>query len=160
MGPHTRFNDLQQLIEAFYLSRLQGDLQLSDDQFAAVIPTVKNYLHVRQEDARQRHQVEMELNRLMNSGAPDDQIQAKLKEFDQVKVQSEKNLEAAQAEIDSKLNVRQQALFREYQLRTDQRISRMIQQIRQGQRMRRLPQGRRGMGRPLSPQPNNKEPNL
>lgn len=156
-GPNTSLqavprngNEVQQLIEAFYISRLQEELKLSDEQYAAVIPAVKNYLRTRQMGARQKHQVEIQLNRLLDSSAPDDQVQAKLKELDEVKRQNEQSLQGAMAAIDSKLDVRQQARFRQYQQHTDQRISHMIQQIHESRRMQRM-QG--GPPRPNPPGP-------
>jgi hypothetical protein len=134
-------NEVQQWIEAYYISRLQEELKLTDEQYAAVIPAVKNYLRVRQTGARQKHLVEHQLKQLLDSGAPDDQIQGKLKELDQVKLQNEQNLQSALSEIDSKLEVRQRARFRQYQQHTDQRINRMIQQIREGRRMGRMEGG-------------------
>ncbi|MGB7622267.1 MAG: hypothetical protein WBN92_07935 [Terriglobia bacterium] len=134
-------NEVQQWIEAFYISRLQEDLKLTDEQYAAVIPAVKNYLRVRQTGARQKRLLERQLNQLLDSGAPDDQVQGKLKELDQSKQQNEQNLHSALTDVDSKLDVRQRARFRQYQQHTDQRINRMIQQIREGRRMRRLEGG-------------------
>ncbi|MBZ5552496.1 MAG: hypothetical protein LAO21_07230 [Acidobacteriia bacterium] len=134
-------NEVQQLIEALYISRLQEELKLSDEQYAATIPVVKNYLRVRQAGARQKRLVERQLNQMLDSGAPDDEVQGKLKELDEVKKQNEQNLQSALSEVDSKLDVRQRARFRQYQQRTDQRISHMIQQIREGRRMQRMQGG-------------------
>ena len=142
-------NEVQQWIEAFYISRLQDELKLTDEQYAAVIPPVKNYLRVRQTGARQKRLIEQQLNQLLDSSAPDDQVQGKLKELDQAKRQNEQNLQSALSDIDSKLDVRQRARFRQYQQRTDQRINRMIQQIREGRRMQRMEGG---------PQPNAMRP--
>jgi hypothetical protein len=147
-------NDVQQLIEALYISRMQEELHLSNEQYAAVIPTVKNFLHVRQEGARRKHQGEVELNQLLGSGASDDQVQAKMKELDQVKKQNEQDLEEAHRQIDSKLDVRQQALFRQYQQKIDQHINRMIQQIREGRRMERMG----GQDRPMRMNPRGTSP--
>lgn len=131
-------NEVQQLIEALYISRLQEELKLTDEQYAATIPAVKNYLRVRQTGARQKRLVERQLNQMVDSGASDDQVQVKLKELDDVKKQNEQNLQSAMSEIDSKLDVRQRVRFRQYQQRTDQRINHMIQQIREGRRMQRM----------------------
>jgi hypothetical protein len=133
-------NEVQQLIEALYISRLQEDLKLNDEQYAAVIPAVKNFLRVRQTGAKHRHEVERELNRMLGEGASDDQLQAKLKELDQVKKQNENDLDAAHTEIDAKLDVKQRARFQQYQEHIDQHIQRMIQQIREGRRGHRMQQ--------------------
>ncbi len=151
-------NEVQQWIEAFYISRLQEDLKLTDEQYADVIPAVKNYLRVRQTGARQKRLLERQLNQLLDSGAPDEQVQGKLKELDQSKQQNEQNLHSALTDVDSKLDVRQQARFRQYQQHTDQRINRMIQQIREGRRMRRLegeppPNGKRANPEKRMPNP-------
>jgi hypothetical protein len=134
-------NEVQQLIEALYISRLQEELKLTDEQYAAAIPAVKNYLRVRQAGARQKRLVERQLNQMLDSTAPDDQVQGKLKELDEVKKQNEQSLQSALSEIDSRLDVRQRVRFRQYQQRTDQRISHMIQQIREGRRMQRMQEG-------------------
>jgi hypothetical protein len=139
--PSRNENDVQQLIEALYISRLQEELKLTDEQYAATIPAVKNYLRVRQAGARQRRLVERQLSQMLNSGTPDDQVQGKLKELDEVEKQNEQNLQSARSEIDSKLDVRQRVRFRLYQQRTDQRINHMIQQIREGRRMQRMQGG-------------------
>lgn len=139
-GPRGE-NEIQHLVEALYIVRLQEALKLSDDQYAAVIPAVKNYLRVRQGGARSKAQAERQLNQLLESNAPDDQVQLKTKELDLIKKQNEQDLEKAQAEIDSKLDVKQRARFRQYQQHIDQRISRMIQQIREGRRMQRMQEG-------------------
>ncbi|MBZ5536221.1 MAG: hypothetical protein LAO31_09720 [Acidobacteriia bacterium] len=134
-------SDVQQLIEALYISRLQEELRLTDEQYAATIPAVKNYLRVRQAGARQKRLVERQLNQMLDSGASDDQVQGKLKELDELKKQNEQNLQSAMSEIDSKLDIRQRVRFRLYQQRTDQRINHMIQQIREGRRMQRMQGG-------------------
>ncbi|MDD5543141.1 MAG: hypothetical protein PHX83_08190 [Acidobacteriia bacterium] len=157
MNPrHPQQKEMQELIEALYISRLQEDLKLSNEQFAAVIPAVKNFLQVRQEGARRKHQTEVELNQLLDSGAPDEQVQAKMKELDQVKKQNEQVLEEATKGIDSKLDVRQQARFRQYQQKTDQHINRMIQEVRQGRQMQRM-QGR-GQFQQNAPRPSGPPP--
>lgn len=138
-------HEVQQLIEALYISRLQEELKLSDEQYAAVIPAVKNYLRVRQMGAKRRHELQQEMNTMLDQGGPEEQIQTKLKEIDQVKRENEQALETARAAIDAKLDVRQRAQFQRYQQRTDQHIARMVQQIREGRKMERKMNGPRGM---------------
>jgi len=135
-GPHHE-NDVHQLIEAIYISRLQEDLKLTDEQYASLIPAVKNFLRVRHSGARLKNQRERELNLMLKEGAPSEQVQAKLNELEQLKKQIEKDVETAQNVVNAKLDVNQRALFHQYQQNVDQRINRMIQQIREGPRRQR-----------------------
>jgi small-conductance mechanosensitive channel len=160
-GPR-RENEVHQLIEALYISRLQEDLNLTDEQYASVIPAVKNFLRVRHSGARLKNQRERELSLMLNQGAPNEQVQAKLNELDQLKKQIEKDVETAQNAVNAKLDVNQRARFHQYQQKIDQRINRMIQQIREGRRMQRMqgnpPSADEKKGPPPSP-PKRQPPN-
>ncbi len=125
---------IQEMIEGFYVSRFQQELDLDDEQFAHVLPMLRNSLRERNELGQRRARALNQLRRALQSNAPDDEITRRIAEVDA----SDLALREAQANllrsVDPDLSSGQRARLRFVQPNLEERIRNMIERSRAGAR--------------------------
>jgi hypothetical protein len=127
--------DLEGLMEAYVISKLQESLELSDQQFAQMVVAQKRISGHRREHRNKRQKMLQQLRRALNDpGTEDDQIADMLNQLKQAQVDIEAQQRADYQEIDKILGVRQQARYRILELEIQRRFQQMARQVRDRQR--------------------------
>lgn len=113
-NPQRAQQQVEQMWNAFFLSRAQEQLQLSDDQFAKFFLRVQRLQRLRQQHQMRRRRLLAELGTLTAPAATTDDatLSARTRALDALDRQAARNEQAALAAIDAVLTVRQRARFR------------------------------------------------
>lgn len=121
---------IQEVIEGFYVSRFQMELELDDEQFARVLPRLRNSLRERNEAGQRHARALNQLRQAMRADASDDEIARRIEEIDE----SDIALRAIQVNllrsVDPDLSPRQRARLRIVQPNLEERIRNMIERSR------------------------------
>ncbi len=121
---------IQEMVEGFYVSRFQQELDLDDEQFAHVLPMLRDSLRERNELGQRRVRTRNQLRQAMQDNASDDEINRRISELDA----SDRALWEAQANllrlVDPDLSPGQRARLRFVQPNLEERIRNMIERSR------------------------------
>ena len=121
---------IQEIVEGFYVSRFQQELDLDDEQFAHVLPLLRDSLRERNQLGQRRARALNQLRQAIQANAGDDELTRRIAEVDE----SELALREAQANllrsVDPDLSPRQRARLRIVQPSLEQRIRNMIERSR------------------------------
>jgi hypothetical protein len=130
---------IQDMIEGFYVSRLQQELNLGDDQFVQILPSIRGSLEQRNQLSQQHNRVRNALEEAIENGASDQELSSLIEQFDQ----SDRELRNVQDrlldEIDPSLSIEQRARFRIVQPAVEGRVRELIERSRAGAEDRRPP---------------------
>ena len=121
---------IQEMIEGFYVSRLQRELDLDDEQFGRILPLLRESLRERNELGQRRARALNQLRRALQSDASEDEMTRRIAEVDA----SDLALREAQANllrsVDPDLSPGQRARLRFVQPNLEERIRNMIERSR------------------------------
>jgi hypothetical protein len=137
--PAISAGEVQRLYDAYALVRAQEALQLSDDQYGRFVTRLKNLQEARRRHQQTRNQILQDLRRLTNpqTGAGDEAaIREKLAALRSEDERGAAELRKALDGVDDVLNVRQQARFRLFEERLEQRKLELLLRARQNARRR------------------------
>jgi Spy/CpxP family protein refolding chaperone len=128
------------MIDAYIVSNLQESLDLTDEQFVALLPLVKRLQSDRRGFVQRRQQSLMELRRLLASGgATEPRVTELLRQVKAVEVEEPSILRRDRDAIDGALTPVQQAKFRVLELEVEHKIRELMNQIRAERRGRANP---------------------
>ena len=142
--PRNRLAPIQDVVEGFYVSRFQRELELDDNQFAKVLPALRESLQKRTELGRQRTRALIAMRQALRNGASDEEILERIREVDAADAELRAVQERLLREVDPVLTPSQRARLRIVQPNLEQRIRNLIERSRNpnAQRRRPPPQGR------------------
>ena len=116
------------MIEGFYIQNLQAGVDISVEQRYQIIPFLQDYLRKRAEiGGPRRNRAQNQLNQGLNRAAPDEELTAMTQEFDRIEVDLLANTQKLYSSVDPLLTAKQQARFRSYLVRMENRIRSMIE---------------------------------
>jgi hypothetical protein len=130
--------ELGRAIRQHFLNRLRAELALSDEQMGAVAPLVEQIESTRSRLRRERLETVRSLQRGMEQGAGDDELQALLDRLEAIDEEQRLTEGEVMTEIDAQLTVRQRVQFRFYTERFRRNLERRINEMQRerGGRMR------------------------
>jgi hypothetical protein len=137
--PAISAGEVQRLYDAYALVRAQEALQLSDDQYGRFVTRLKNLQETRRRHQQARNQILQDLRRLTSpqTGAADEAaIREKLTALRGEDERGAAELHKALDGVDEVLDVRQQARFRLFEERLEQRKLELLLRARQNARRR------------------------
>ncbi len=129
-GPRNNLAPIQDVVEGFYVSRFQRELELDDGQFTRVLPALRESLEKRTELGRRRSRELAQLRQALRNGAPDDEIVEKIREVDQTDAELRAIQDNLLKAVDPELSPTQRARLRIVQPNLEQRIRNMIERSR------------------------------
>ena len=135
--PRNRLAPIQDVVEGFYVSRFQRELELDDNQFAKVLPALRESLQKRTELGRQRTRALTAMRQALRNGAPDEEILERIREVDEADVRLRAVQERLLREVDPVLTPSQRARLRIVQPNLEQRIRNLIERSRNPNAQRR-----------------------
>jgi len=119
------------MIDAYVLSNLQESLDLTDDQFARLMPLVKRLQTDRRAMVLRRTQPMMELRRLLASGgATEPRVRDLLAQIKSAETEEPAVLRKDRDAIDAALSPIQQAKFRVLEMEVEHKIRELMAQVR------------------------------
>jgi hypothetical protein len=135
--PEISAGEIQRLYDAYALVQAQEALQLSDEQYPRFVTRMKALQETRRRHQQTRNQMLQDLRRLTNAqtasgdeAAIRERLAALRAEDDRSATELRKALEA----IDEMLDIRQQARFRLFEERMEQRKLELLMRARQNAR--------------------------
>ena len=138
VGAAAPDEELGRAIRQHFLTRLRAELALTDEQMEAVAPLVEEIEGTRSRLRRERMQTVRSLQRGMEQGAGDEELQRQLDRLGAIEEEQRLNEAEVMAEIDAQLTVRQRVQFRFYTERFRRNLERRINEMQRdrGGRMR------------------------
>lgn len=139
-GPGARRanrEEVQGMMDAYIISKLQEALQLTDDQYARMIVAQKKLQEHRREHQRRRMEILRELQRTVSAPDPSDgEITPLLEKLQKNQLDFQTEQQADYKAIDAILSVKQRARHRLLEVEIERRLQELVREIRQ----QRLPQ--------------------
>jgi hypothetical protein len=131
INPQRAEQQVEQMWNAFFLSRAQEQLRLTDDQFARFFVRVQRLQRLRQQHQMRRRRLLAELATLTAPDATTDDatLAARTKALDDLDAQAAQDEQAALASIDEVLTVRQRARFRWFEDAMDRQKLQMLARV-------------------------------
>ncbi|HUL73029.1 MAG TPA: hypothetical protein VLT86_08000 [Vicinamibacterales bacterium] len=119
----AKMQTVQDMLEGFEINQADRVLQLTDKQYGDFIQRLRSLQRLRRQHQNQRQRLVVELRRLSNQQPPveDALLEAPTKRLDDFDKRAFQEIEAAYAQIDEVLNVRQRARFRLFEEQMEQR---------------------------------------
>jgi hypothetical protein len=121
---------IQDMVEGFYVSQLRSQMELSDDQFAKLLPLVEQTLRERREISGRRTQAMNELRLLIEQGGSEEDMKRLIGEIDKTDAEIQASQQKFLDSADPLLTIRQQARLRVVQAMIETRIRLMIERAR------------------------------
>lgn len=123
--------ELRLAMQRFFEKRVRAELALTDEQMEYILPRVRRSQEIRAEARRERQRASRELQRGMQHGADDAELQRLLDAMEGEEERRRAAERAVMAEIDSVLSVRQRVQFRFFSLRFGEELQRRIRELEQ-----------------------------
>ena len=139
-GPRNNLAPIQDVVEGFYVSRFQRELELDDGQFTRVLPALRESLEKRTELGRRRSRELAQLRQALRNGASDEEIVEKIREVDQTDAELRAVQDNLLKAVDPELSPTQRARLRIVQPNLEQRIRNLIERSRNPGRRQPPPQ--------------------
>jgi len=133
-----RAADVQGMMDAYVLSKLQDALELSDDQFGSLVVAQKKLQDRRREYRQDRMAVLRQMRqalRLEDSG--ESELRPLLNELDELRSDFTADETNRYGAIDDILDVRQQARYRVLEVELQRRLNEMMREVRGAREDRR-----------------------
>jgi DNA repair exonuclease SbcCD ATPase subunit len=132
--------EVEAMVDAYIISKLQEALQLDDEQYARVIVAQKKLQESRRSFRRQRAETLRELRRSLASAEPrDDQLGSLLDRLAELQKDFEERQRAELKGLDALLTLRQRARYRILEAEIERRLQELVRRVRQGQPRDLLP---------------------
>lgn len=135
---HPQHKD-RKMLEALRIARMTEALELSDQQIAEFIPKLKQVEEGLMELDKARQKYIGQLDSLLNAGARDQELKAKMSQIDASEAEKWQKMKAFKAKVEGTLTVKQQARLQVFIQKFDEEIRDMVRDIRQ-KKMRRYRQ--------------------
>ena len=130
--------DVEGMIDAYVISKLQDSLDLSDEQFAEMVVAQKHLQTIRHEYRRERSGLLREMRQVLRrDDVSDEELKSLLENLDKVALAFRKNEKLRYGEIDDILNVRQRLRYRVLESELHRRLEEMMRQTRRNVSERR-----------------------
>ena len=124
------------MVEAYVIANVQESLELTDEQFVKLLPSLKRQQTERREFNRNRQRALRDLNRTVRGGDTEQRIVAALDHLKQIEAGSFEARRQRYAEIDAELSPIQQAKLRVFEFEIERRIRDLMRRVRGGQQQR------------------------
>ena len=128
--PRNNLAPIQDVVEGFYVSRFQRELELDDNQFAKVLPALRHSLQKRTEIGRQWTRALTAMRQALRNGASDEEMLERIREVDSADVELRTVQERLLREVDPVLTPTQRARLRIVQPNLERRIRNLIERSR------------------------------
>lgn len=125
----------RRMLEAVRISRLTEAVGLNEEQIEKFIPRLKRMEEQQRQLGEKHRQALEDIALLLESGAKDDQLKARLDELDRADAEKFNALRTGRNDLDALLTVGQRARWRVFNERFDREIRHMVRQLRE-RRMR------------------------
>jgi hypothetical protein len=134
VNPTAALNQVQQMLDGAVLVRAQDALQLSDAQWQAFVPKMRDLQQLRQQHQRTRVQLINALNQATKPGVTVDDatLSARVKALDDLEAQMATDERAALAAVDSVLTLYQRARFRVFEENNEREKLRLLAKVMAG----------------------------
>ena len=122
---------IEDMVESFYVSRFQAEMQVTDDQFARLLPTLRESIREQRQVAVRQNQARNQLRRRVLAGnASEDELRNAIRELDRLDDEASDSQRRLLASVDAVLTPVQQARFRVFRFQIEQRIRQLMQGAR------------------------------
>ena len=125
-------SDVQSLFDAYTLVQAQDALELSDSQYTEFVARLKGLQETRRRHQRVRVRLLRELEQAAKAGR-DSTLRERLSQLREHDIKAAAELREAYNSVDGVLDVRQQARFRVFEDRMEQRKFELLMRVRQRQ---------------------------
>ncbi len=130
-NPQPNRQEVEGMMEAYILSKLQDSLDLTDEQFGAMVVAQKKLSDTRRGYRRDRMQVLRQMRQtLQREQAGESELQPLLSELDTLRDDFAANERSRYAAIDANLDIRQRARYRILEVELQRRLGEMMRQVR------------------------------
>ena len=124
-------DEVEGMMEAYILSKLQDSLDLTDEQFGTMVVAQKKLSDARREYRQNRMRVLQQMRRtLQREQAGEDELRPLLSQLAGLQDEFIVNEKSRYADIDAILDVRQQARYRILEVELQRRLAEMLRQVR------------------------------
>lgn len=137
-NPQPNRQEVEGMMEAYILSKLQDSLDLTDEQFGSMVVAQKKLSDTRREYRRDRMRVLQQMRRtLQREKAGESELQPLLSQLDTLRDELAANEKSRYTAIDAILDIRQRARYRILEVELQRRLAEMMRQVRRGRDDRR-----------------------
>ena len=131
---------LEDMVEGFYISQFPQQVEVGDEQYAKILPVLRQHLRERREISARRTRALNQLRMLVQRGASEDELRKLIADIDKADMDAEASRERFLGNVDPLLSVQQQAKVRIFQVAIEQRIRQMLDRIQNAAARRQAPQ--------------------
>src|SRR5947209_19727482 len=107
--------EIQRMFDAYALLQAQEQLKIGDEQFTKFLTRFKDLQQVRRQTLNERGRIINMLRRMLNQGAGEDDLKARLNELQELDARAAADMKKAYDAINQVLDVQQQAKFRVFE---------------------------------------------
>jgi len=137
-NPRPNREEVEGMMEAYILSKLQDSLDLTDEQFGSMVVAQKKLSDTRRAYRRDRMEVLRQMRQtLQREQAGESELQPLLSQLDTLKDDFAANEKTRYAAIDTILDIRQRARYRILEVELQRRLGQMMRRVRGGGNDRR-----------------------
>lgn len=137
-NPQPNRQEVEGMMEAYILSKLQDSLDLTDEQFGSMVVAQKKLSDTKRAYRRDRMQVLRQMRQtLQREQAGESELQPLLSQLDTLRDDFAGNQKSRYAAIDTILDIRQRARYRILEVELQRRLGQMMRQVRGGGNDRR-----------------------
>jgi hypothetical protein len=123
--------DVEGLMEAYVISKLQEALDLTDDQFAKMIVAQKKLSEYRRSYRRDRTATLQQMRQALRSAeSREERLESLLNQLEERQLSFENQQRSGYKAIDAILDIRQRARYRILELEIQRRFQQMIREVR------------------------------
>ena len=126
--------EIQRMFDAYALLQAQEQLKIGDEQFTKFLTRFKDLQQVRRQTLNERGRIVNTLRRMLNQGASDEELKARLNELQELDTRSAADIKKAYDAINQVLDVQQQAKFRVFEELMERRKLELVMRARQANR--------------------------
>lgn len=128
--PVTDRAPIQEMIEGFYVSRFQQELDLDDEHFVRLLPSLRESLERRNQLSQRHNRTLGALEQALESGASDEELTGLIQQLDDTDRQLREIQDDLLRDVDPTLSPQQRARFRIVQPNVENRIRNLIERSR------------------------------
>jgi len=126
--------EIQRMFDAYALLQAQEQLKIGDEQFTKFLTRFKDLQQVRRQTLNERGRIINMLRRMLNQGASEDDLKARLTELQELDARATADIRKAYDAINQVLDVQQQAKFRVFEELMERRKLELVMRARQANR--------------------------